>query len=163
MRYCDLIQFDPIETVIQLRDADREETARHLVQTYVISDRMADQLDARVDDLLTRWQRALQANLTSETARHSLEAMGPAERRPIEQFLGQCEDDPSIPGGFVSAATQALRGIEALTLPVDDLLEALKEGGLPCTVEALQSRFIDFVNQNMRGHDPRNTRLTLDR
>ncbi len=56
-----------------------------------------------------------------------------------------------------------LRGIEALTLPVDGLLEALKAGGLPCTVEELQRRFISFVSQNMRGHDPRNTRLTLDR
>ncbi|MFO8082366.1 MAG: DUF6079 family protein, partial [Armatimonadota bacterium] len=44
MRYRDLVQFEPIETVIQLRDADREDAARDLVRTYVISDRMADQL-----------------------------------------------------------------------------------------------------------------------
>ncbi|MBM4467421.1 MAG: ATP-binding protein, partial [Chloroflexi bacterium] len=44
MRYRDLFEFEPIETVIQLRDADREDAARHLAQTYVISDRMADQL-----------------------------------------------------------------------------------------------------------------------
>jgi hypothetical protein len=44
MRYRDLVQFEPIETVIQLRDAERETAARRLVQTYVISDRMADQL-----------------------------------------------------------------------------------------------------------------------
>jgi len=44
MRYSDLVQFEPIETVIQLRDADKEKTARELVGTYVISDRMADQL-----------------------------------------------------------------------------------------------------------------------
>ncbi|KAA3656019.1 MAG: ATP-binding protein, partial [Chloroflexi bacterium] len=42
MRYRDLIQFDPIESVIQLREADDKQEARHLVQTYVISDRMAD-------------------------------------------------------------------------------------------------------------------------
>src|SRR5215213_11878507 len=44
MRYSDLVQFEPIETVIQLRDADKEKTARELVNSYVISDRMADQL-----------------------------------------------------------------------------------------------------------------------
>jgi len=124
---------------------------------------MLDQLDARLDDLLIRWRQALQANLTSETAQRSLEAMTPAERRPIEQFLDQPEDGSHIPEGFVDAATKALRGIEALTLPVDGLLEALKEGGLPCAVEELQRRFAHFVSQNMRGHDPRNTRLTLDR
>jgi hypothetical protein len=56
----------------------------------------------------------------------------------------------------------ALRGIEAVTLPVDDLLEALKEGGLPCAVEELECRFADFVSRNMRGHDPRSARLTLN-
>lgn len=44
MLYRDLVQFDPIETVIQLREADRKEEAQHLVRSYVISDRMADAL-----------------------------------------------------------------------------------------------------------------------
>lgn len=44
MRYSDLVQFEPIETVIQLRDADKEKAARELVNSYVISDRMASQL-----------------------------------------------------------------------------------------------------------------------
>ncbi len=44
MYYRDLVQFDPIEDVIQLREADRKDTAQHLVLTYVISDRMAERL-----------------------------------------------------------------------------------------------------------------------
>lgn len=44
MKYADLIQFDPIETVVQLREADRVTNARRLVETFVISDRMAEQL-----------------------------------------------------------------------------------------------------------------------
>jgi hypothetical protein len=47
MRYEELIQFDPIETVVQLRDADKVEAARHLVSTYVISDEMAEKLNRR--------------------------------------------------------------------------------------------------------------------
>lgn len=44
MKYRDLIQFEPIETVVQLRDADKEASARQLVRTYVISEEMADKL-----------------------------------------------------------------------------------------------------------------------
>lgn len=44
MRYGDLIQFDPIESVVQLRDADKSSAAHHLVNTYVISDEMAERL-----------------------------------------------------------------------------------------------------------------------
>ena len=44
MRYRDLLNFDPIESVIQLREADEKAEAQHLIETYVISDRMARQL-----------------------------------------------------------------------------------------------------------------------
>lgn len=44
MRYSDLIQFDPIETIVQLRDADEQNEAQRLVSTYVISDEMAERL-----------------------------------------------------------------------------------------------------------------------
>ena len=44
MKYADLIQFDPIESVVQLRDANKVDAARQLVKSYVISDEMADRL-----------------------------------------------------------------------------------------------------------------------
>lgn len=44
MKYGDLIQFDPIEDVVQLRDADESAKAQNLVSTYVISEEMAERL-----------------------------------------------------------------------------------------------------------------------
>ncbi|MDO9228848.1 MAG: DUF6079 family protein [Syntrophales bacterium] len=44
IKYGDLIQFEPIESVVQLRDADDAAAARQLVQTYVISEEMAEKL-----------------------------------------------------------------------------------------------------------------------
>jgi len=44
MKCADLIQFEPIESVVQLRDADEATTARQLVETYVISEEMAEKL-----------------------------------------------------------------------------------------------------------------------
>jgi hypothetical protein len=44
MKYGDLIQFEPIESVVQLRDADEATAARQLVKTYVISEEMAEKL-----------------------------------------------------------------------------------------------------------------------
>ncbi|MCM3358662.1 DUF6079 family protein [Psychrobacillus sp. MER TA 171] len=45
MQYKDLLQFEPIESVIQLKDANDKARAFHLLDTYVISDRMAEQLN----------------------------------------------------------------------------------------------------------------------
>lgn len=41
MKYQDLVQFHPIESIIQLRDANKSDAARVLVSTYEISDPMA--------------------------------------------------------------------------------------------------------------------------
>ncbi len=126
------------------------------------ADDLVMQLEEKLSDLLINWRKALQANLNSDTAQKSLEAMSPSERQPIEEFLGQIEEDDDLPFNFVPTAIQALRGIQAVTLPVESLLQALKAGGLPCTREELLNRFTQFLNREMRGKDANNTRLTLD-
>lgn len=44
MKYSELIQFQPIESVIELRQANKAAKAKELASTYVISDAMADRL-----------------------------------------------------------------------------------------------------------------------
>src|SRR4051812_22667197 len=44
MKYSELVSFEPIESVVQLEQADSLAAVRQLVQTFVISDRMAEQL-----------------------------------------------------------------------------------------------------------------------
>jgi hypothetical protein len=44
MRYSELIQFDPIESIVQLRESDKREKAMELVRSYVISKDMEQRL-----------------------------------------------------------------------------------------------------------------------
>ncbi|PWA07895.1 ATPase [Pueribacillus theae] len=53
LRYNDLISFEPIESVIQLREADDKDKAISLLQSYVISNHMADKL---IDDIFENLQ-----------------------------------------------------------------------------------------------------------
>lgn len=48
MKYADLVQFDPIESVVELRAADQADAAKRLVETFVISDRLAELLKSIV-------------------------------------------------------------------------------------------------------------------
>lgn len=52
MKYSDLISFHPIEDVIQLVTAENKDKAREYVKTYVMSDAMAESLQAPVLDQL---------------------------------------------------------------------------------------------------------------
>ncbi|CQR72612.1 hypothetical protein SOV_15730 [Sporomusa ovata DSM 2662] len=44
MQYGELISFEPIESIVQLRDAEKAGAARQFIKTYVISEEMADKL-----------------------------------------------------------------------------------------------------------------------
>ncbi len=63
MKYRDVVQFEPINTVIQLRNADQVEEAARLVSTYVVSPRMADTLTTLVIPQLQFEQPADQKGL----------------------------------------------------------------------------------------------------
>ena len=57
MKYSQLISFNPIEDVIQLVTAENKDKAREYVKTYVMSDSMADALQAPMIDQF-RWMRS---------------------------------------------------------------------------------------------------------
>jgi len=137
-----------------LRPAQEHQPAAH-AQTL-------DELDRQLDELLRRWRQALRDALSSESACTSRAALLPDERAPIETFLAQPNDAVEVPAGLVAVATQALRGIRALAIPAPELVAALKNGGMPCTVEALKQRFTQFIQAQMQGYDKHNTRLTLE-
>lgn len=44
MKYNELINFDPIESVVQLRDSERKQEAQRFVRTFVISEELAERL-----------------------------------------------------------------------------------------------------------------------
>jgi hypothetical protein len=48
MKYRELVNFEPIESVIELEKSESPDTVRRLVETFVISDRMAEQLSELV-------------------------------------------------------------------------------------------------------------------
>lgn len=52
MKYSDLIHFEPIESIVQLRETSQKDYAYSLVDTYVISDRMAEMIDEIVVEQL---------------------------------------------------------------------------------------------------------------
>lgn len=120
-----------------------------------------DNLDDRLDAFFASWQQAVRDGLGSDTAKLSLANMTAEERKPVEAFLSQAPEYTSIPAGLVKAAGSALHGITALAVEPDQLLAALRSGGMPCTVEQLEQRFAAFVGETMRNHDRRTTRIAI--
>lgn len=58
MKYRDLIQFEPIKSIVVLKDSVEDQLAQKLVDTYVISDRMAEVIDSVIIEQL-QFQRPI--------------------------------------------------------------------------------------------------------
>lgn len=121
-----------------------------------------DVLELRLDTILAGWHTALHQTLSSDIAQHSIAAMTPQERGPLDAYLALADPaNTTLPAGLATAANQALHGIETVSVSLEALDAALRASGLPCTVEQLTERFSAYLRQAMTGHDRRNTRLTL--
>ena len=64
--------------------------------------------------------------------------------------------------GFVQTVKEALTGLERVAVPPEDILMALTQGGMPCTVQDLLSRFRSFVEERIEGKDPNKVRIVVE-
>ncbi|WP_003539947.1 DUF6079 family protein [Desulfotomaculum nigrificans] len=58
MKYSELIHFEPIESVVQLRESNQKDYAMQLLDTYVISERMADAINEIIIEQLQYHRQA---------------------------------------------------------------------------------------------------------
>ena len=86
-----------------------------------------------------------------------------AQKEAVDAFLKTKKLPEKISNDLVQGMQHALSGLIAIPVKPDDLLSALSEGGVPCTVEQLQTRFEQFVQKITRGKEQSKVRLVIDR
>ena len=133
--YGDLITFDAIESVVQLRHADDEDAARHLVETFVVSEEMAERLSALVFAQL-RFDRPADSkgllivgNYGTGKSHLMSVLSAVAENAALADVLGNAEVAKAsrpVAGKFKVVRTE----IGATLMPLRDILAAELEAGL---------------------------------
>jgi hypothetical protein len=122
-----------------------------------------DQIDQQLDGILENWTKTLLANLDDPTARKSIKLLPDAHREAVDAFLKAKKLPEKITNDLVQGMQTALSGLIAIPVKPADLLEALSDGGAPCTVEQIETRFEEFVQKITRGKERTKVRLVIDR
>ncbi|MCA9693368.1 MAG: hypothetical protein KC636_27480 [Myxococcales bacterium] len=143
MNYAELLRFDPIETVVELRAADQQTRARRLVETFVISRRMG----ARLIDVALPLLR-----LDGPTERGALLVVGDygagkshlmatlsavAERASLVTALAHpavADAAASIAGRFVVVRAELNASMPLRAFVMETLREQLADRGITFTV-----------------------------
>jgi hypothetical protein len=122
-----------------------------------------DQIDKQLDGLLENWTKTLLDNLGDPTAKKSIKLLPDAQKEVVDAFLKSKKLPDKISNDLVQGMQQALSGLVAISIRPNELLDALGDGGAPCTVEQIQSRFEEFVTKITRGKEQAKVRLVIDR
>lgn len=122
-----------------------------------------DQIDQQLDSLLENWTKTLLDNLDDPTAKKSIKLLPAEQKEAVNAFVKSKSLPDKIGNDLVQGMQQALSGLIAISVKFADLLDALSDGGAPCTVEQIQTRFEEFVQKITRGKEPAKVRLVIDR
>jgi len=88
--------------------------------------------------------------------------MTPDQQRVIQAFLDAGALSDKVSHDFVQTAKEALTGLERVAVPPEDILLALTEGDMPCTVQEMQPRFNRFVDRLTEGKNPNRVRIVVE-
>ncbi|MBN1247678.1 MAG: ATP-binding protein [Anaerolineae bacterium] len=119
-------------------------------------------LEDRLAQLYADWTTALLANLRQDATQANIELMTPDQRKLIERFLEDAALPKKVSYEFVETVKEALSGLERVAVPPEDILLALTQGGMPCTVQELLHRFRTFVEAQTTGKNPNKVRIVVE-
>jgi hypothetical protein len=121
-----------------------------------------DKLEETLGKLYADWTKALVANLSQEATQANIALMTEGQRKLIYSLLDPGVLPDPVSYEFVETVKEALTGLERVAVPPEDILMALTQGGMPCTVQELLSRFRSYVDQQIEGKDPNKVRIVVE-
>ena len=108
-------------------------------------------------------RKTLLDNLDDPTAKKSIKLLPDEQKKAVNAFLKAKALPEKISNDLVQGMQTALSGLIAIPVRPADLLDALSDGGAPCTVEQLQTRFEEFLQKITRGKEQAKVRLVIER
>ena len=120
-------------------------------------------LDEILDGIVRGWTETLRTNLEDPTVSGNIELVTDTTgKRELQKFLKSKQLPDPVSPAFIRALQDVLSGLQKVTLTSSDLLNALSEGGLPCTVADLRERFDRYVANLTKGKDASKVRIVIE-
>jgi len=119
-------------------------------------------LEEELEKITDHWTKSLLDNLNDPTVKQNMKLLKPKQSSLIGDFQKSKELPDKLEQPFVQALKELLSGLVKVVVKGSELREALLEGGSPATPEELRSRFEEFVNHRIKGHDPAKVRIVIE-
>ena len=122
-------------------------------------------LDRQEDALEKLWRaciQTLQDGLHAPAAESGWELLAPADRARLEQLRATGELPATLDAPFLEALNLALRGLERIAIPLDEVITALVGTGTPVSPAELQVRFQRLLATRLAGKHAEQVRVVIE-
>jgi len=120
-------------------------------------------LDEMLDSLVRGWTDTLVTNLEDPTVSGNVDLVSDtASKAELKAFLKARQLPDTIGPGFVRALQEVLSGLEKVIVRTQGILNALSDGGVPCTLPDLHERFDRYVAVLTKGKDLSKVRVVIE-
>jgi len=121
-----------------------------------------DHMETELDKLLEDWTQTLLNNLEDPSIRGNLDLLKPETRKLVDAFLQERNLPEELSQDFIRALQEVLSGLIKIAVKTSDLRAALLKGGSPATLAEMKKRFDEYLNELIKGHDPKRVRIVLE-
>ncbi|NLJ38119.1 MAG: ATP-binding protein [Candidatus Atribacteria bacterium] len=119
-------------------------------------------LDDELDTLFNNWTQTLLDNINDSTNKNNLNLLKPDSRNRINDFMEKQILPDDVDLEFVKIINEVFSGLVKVKVSLSELKDALLFGGSPATPEEIRKRFENYLNEIMRGKDPKKVRIVLE-
>ena len=118
--------------------------------------------DDELDKILSDWTISLLENLKDPTTQSNLNLLKVDLRKQVDAFLQEGELPDNLGQDFIEAVQEILSGLVKVVVKVDDLRDALLNGGSPATLSETKKRFDNYLNDLAKGQEQNKVRVVVE-
>ena len=121
-----------------------------------------DGLDDELDKLVANWTQTLLTNLEDPTTKDNLDLLKDEAKELVNGFIKKRALPDVLGQGFILALSDVLSGLQKVPVKTADLRAALLSGGSPATPAEMKKRFEEYLDELIKGKEPRKVRIVLE-
>jgi hypothetical protein len=119
-------------------------------------------LAEKLGQLHAAWTSTLLDSLQQVAVQDSISLMSTEHQKALRTLQEGGALPYTVGYDLVQTVKEALAGLERVAVPPEDILAALVDGGMPCTVPELEVRFNRLVKKLVADKDPGRVRIVID-
>lgn len=121
-----------------------------------------DNLENRIDDLVTEWTSTLLNTISDPIVLSQKEYLSSQQIKVIDEFIKTKALPQYVDDFFVKSINALLKGFEPVIIQTEDLIQKLDELG-PCDVGTFKAKIADIVSGYIKGKDTSKLRIVVKR